>query len=56
MRYNELTTRAEIKQYEVKGYEQMLARMLEGPLKIAADSNNLELQQRLKAITGRITE
>ena len=56
MRYSELTTRAEVKQYEVKGYEQMLARMLEGPMKVAANSDNQELQQRLSAITGRLTE
>ena len=40
----------ELKQFEVKGYEKMLSRILDVPLKNSKDNKNEELEKRILMI------
>ena len=43
-RFVDFAQKAQAKQFEMQGYEKMLARILEAPMKSSEASNNLELQ------------
>lgn len=44
------------RQFEVKGYERMLDRMLDQPLQGAVNKNNVELQEKLMHIKQTLTK
>ena len=43
-------SRVAYRQFEVKGYEKMIERIMEQPLQSSAQNNNTQLQQRLLMI------
>ena len=43
-------SRVAYRQYEVKGYEKMIERIMEQPLQSSAQNNNYALQERLLSI------
>lgn len=53
-RFEEFVSRAEMKQFEMKGYDQMIARILDAPLKSSEQNNNSELSQKLSIIKNQL--
>ena len=43
-----------LRQFEVKGYDQMLARIIEAPLKSSVQNDNPELQDKLMMIKSAL--
>ena len=44
------------RQFEVRGYDKMIERILEAPLKSSKNSNNVELEKKLMLIKGQLKE
>jgi len=53
-RFTEFVSKAELKQFEVRGYEMMLARILDAPIQASKKSNNEELQNKLQVIKNQL--
>lgn len=53
-RFVEFVDKTELKKFEMSGYEQMLSRILEAPMKSAVENNNQELQNKLKMIQNQL--
>ena len=43
------------KQFEIKGYEQMIERIMQQPLQKAIENNNSELSEKLMTIKDKLT-
>jgi hypothetical protein len=53
-RFTEFVSKAELKKFEMKGYERMLARILEAPLQSSANNNNDDLKKKLLTIKNQL--
>lgn len=53
-RFVDFASKAELKRFEMTGHEQMLARILDAPMKHAEANNNTELSARLKLIKDQL--
>ena len=49
-RFVDFCDKTELKKFEMNGYEQMLARIIEAPMKSAIEHDNVELQKKLSLI------
>jgi len=54
-RFVEYVNNAQLRQFEVKGYDKMLSRILDAPMQSCQKNNNVQLQEKLTAIKNQLT-
>ena len=52
----EYASTAELRRFEMKGYETMLSRLLDAPLQSSQKNNNLELHDKLAKIKTKLAQ